>query len=364
MSIRRQIATKHVVSAIALGLTLVLAIAYLYGGVLGLSLTRHSDTVTVQLDQTGGLFEGSGVTYRGVRVGTVDSIRLDPDGVVVKAKLHTTRKIPADSKVAVRALSPAGEQFLDIQPNTSGPPYLHNGTLVGKADTATPTSVAKTLGSVDRLVGQIDERDVATILGELSDAFQDPEDLGKLLVNAQSLLKTIDDAWPETLSTLQNGKVVLQTGIDKQDEFAEFASNSRELAAFLRGYDPKARAILDNTPAQVEELRTLVSMLALKMPALLGNTVQLTGIVSSRDAQLRALLKDFPSGLSTLADTLYDGKFHVNMWVAPGSVCDYDNEPKGLPKGTLRTPLDTSANCPGTFAGLQRGAAHVPPPAK
>ncbi|MEO6472063.1 MAG: MlaD family protein, partial [Aeromicrobium sp.] len=206
MSVRRQIATKHVVSAVALATTLVFAIAYIYSGVLGLSLTRKSDIVTVELEQTGGLFEGSSVTYRGVRVGTVGSIRLDTDGVVVIAKLHTTRKIPVDSIAAVRALSPAGEQFLDIQPRTAGPPYLSNGHLIGRTDTATPTSVAKTLGSIDRLVGQIDEKDVSTILAELSDAFANPEDLGKLLTSSQSLLRTIDAVWPQTLSTLENGK--------------------------------------------------------------------------------------------------------------------------------------------------------------
>lgn len=361
MSMRRQVATKHLVSAIALAVTLVLCIIYLYGGVLGLSLTRSPDTVTVRLDQTGGLFEGSGVTYRGVRVGTVKEIRLDAPGVVVEADLNTDRKIPADSTVAVRSLSPAGEQFLDIQPHSSGPPYLHNGTLVGTADTTTPTSVAKTLGSVDRLIGQIDEKDVGTILGELADAFQDPEDLGSLLSATQSLLKRIDDAWPETLSTLRNGKVVLTTGIDKTDQFAEFASSSKDLAAFLRAYDPKARAILDRTPAQMEQIRALVSEVALRMPPFLRNSVQLTGIVSSRDQQLRALLREFPAGLGTLAGTLYEGSFHVNMWVSPGTVCDYGNEPAGLPKGTARSPLDNSAACPGSFSGLQRGAAHVPP---
>lgn len=360
---RRQISTRHLVSAIALAVVLILSIAYIYGGVLGMSLTRQSDTVTVELDQTGGLFEGSGVTYRGVRVGTVDSIRLDPDGVVVKAKLHTKRKIPADSTVAVRALSPAGEQFLDIQPHSSGPPYLKNGHLVGKADTMTPTSVAKALGSIDRLVGQIDEKDAATILGELSDAFKNPDDLAALLTNSESLLKTIDEAWPETLSTLENGKVVLQTGIDKQDEFAKFAGDSKELASWLRDYDPKARAILDDTPAQVEELRTLLSEFALKLPTFFDQSVQLTGVVAARDQHLRELLKNFPAGLMTLADTLYDGRFHVNMWVATGTVCDYGNEPKGLPKSTTRTPLDKSAKCRASFPEQQRGAAHAPPAA-
>lgn len=361
---RRKIPRKHLISAAALVVVTIASIAYIYSGVLQLSLTRQPKTLTIELDKTGGLFERSGVTYRGVRVGTVKSIRLNADGVQVTADVSATRKIPADSKFVVRSLSPAGEQFLDIQPQKSGPPYLSDGAHVDKAQTSTPTSVAKTIESVNRLVGQVDEKDLATILKELSIAFQNPQDLSGLLLNAQSLLTTIDDVWPETLSTLENGKVVLQTGVDKKDQFEQFASNSKGLAAFLRSYDPKARKILDETPSEVAELRTLVSEMALRLPVFLGSGLELNTIVTDRDQQLRALLKDFEPGFGTLADILQGGRFRVNMWVTPGSVCDYGNSTKGLPRGTIRYPVNTSAKCSGSFDGLQRGAAHVPPPTK
>lgn len=361
---RRKIPQKHLISAVALIIVTIVSVAYLYSSVLQLSLTTQPKTLTVQLSKTGGLFERSGVTYRGVRVGTVKSIQLASDGVLVKAEVSSNRKIPADSKFVVRSLSPAGEQFLDIQPNTSGPPYLADGARIVEAQTSTPTSVAKTIESVDRLVGQVNEKDLSKILKELSKAFQDPQDLSELLTNAQSLLTTINDVWPETLRTLENGNVVLKTGVDKQDQFAQFSTNAKGLAAFVRGYDPKARKILDKTPAEITELRALVSEVALKLPAFLGNGLQLATIVTDRDQQLRSLLKDFEPGFGTLADILQGGRFRVNMWVAPGSVCDYGNPPKGLPRGTIRTPVNPAAMCSGTFDGLQRGAAHVPPPTK
>ncbi len=98
-----------------------------------------------------------------------------------------------------------------------------------------------------------------------------------------------------------------------------------------------ALPILDETPSEVTELRALVSEMARKLPAFLGKGVQLTTIVTDRDQQLRALLKDFKPGFGTFANILQGGRFRVNMWVAPGSVCDYGNPPKGLPRGTIRT---------------------------
>ncbi|MDQ3155208.1 MAG: MCE family protein [Actinomycetota bacterium] len=360
---RRQIAVKHLFSACALTVTLVLAIGYLYSGVLGRSLTKQADTLTITLDETGGLFSGSGVTYRGVRVGTVGDIRLDGANVVVKASLDTDRRIPADSIAAVRSLSPAGEQFLDIQPRSEGPPYLRDGHLIGKADTATPTSVAKALGSVDQLVGQVDDKDVETILAELADAFAEPDDLGRLLTASQETLKTLDENWPATLRTLESGRTVLRTGKDKTPQFAEFATSSHSLAAWLRDYDPKVRETLTDTPAQLEQLRLLVSELALKMPVLLDNAVTLTDVAAARESHFRELLRTFPTGTGRLADTLHDGRFHVNMLVMPGMVCSYGNA-AGEPKDTQRVPLKTDGACAGSFGGQQRGSAHTPPVAR
>lgn len=360
---RRQIAFKHVVSAVALLLMLVLAISYLYDGVLGKSLTRQPDTLTVKLATTGGLFESSGVTYRGVRVGTVDRIARDEQGVVVVAKLNTRRKIPLDSTAVVRSLSPAGEQFLDIQPHSSGPPYLKDGELIGETKTATPTTVATALGSIDRLVGTIDEKDLATVLSELSDALADPDQLERLLSSSKETLDLIDRSWPATLRTLENGRTVLRTGVDKQSQFSEFATSSRDLAAWLRDYDPKLRSIIDTTPGQIEQLHLLLSEFALKLPEIFDDAVSLTDIVVAREPHLRELLKTFPRGAERLGDTLHDGRFNVNLLIAEGTVCSYGND-AAPPKETDRTPLNTDGMCAASFSAQQRGAAHTPPTAR
>lgn len=362
---RHQIPTKFRVSAYGLGVILVLAIAYLYSGVLGQSITKRADTVTVILAETGGLFEKSSVTYRGVKVGTVDTIGLDAAGVIVKFKLTTEKPIPAKSTAVVRSLSPAGEQFLDLQPQSDKPPYLKDGSRIAASATVTPTSVAKALSSVDRLMAQVDEGDVETVMRELSKAFADPDDLGRLLTEGQKLTQTINDNWPATQRILANGSTVLKTGKDQEDEFAEFASSSRELASWLRGYDPKLRDLLDDSPGRLKDIRTLTSELSRTMPALLDDAVTLTDLVAARDPHLRELLAQFPGGAARLADTLRDGRFHVNLLITPGTLCAYDNEHElAPPTSTERQELDADNTCAASFSAQQRGAAHTPPAAR
>jgi virulence factor Mce-like protein len=357
---RRQVPLRHLLSALALLLTLLITIAYLYGSVLGESVTRRPIHVTVAMNQTGGLFEGSGVAYRGVRVGKVDDIRLDGSGVSARISIDPGTKIPADSAAAVRTLSPAGEQFLDFQPSSSGGPFLHSGSHVAASRTSTPASVASTLSAVDRLMGEVDDKDLTTVLDELHAALSNPDDLGRIVTSGSNVLHTLDADWPETLRVAQNGQTVLTTANDEGDDFRTFAASAKDLAASLKAYDPRLRTILDDTPAQIEQIRLFTSVLGLRLPTVLRDLDSLTEILAARDPHLRELLKTFPTGLGSLAGTVQDGRIQTAMLVSAGDVCSYGVEEQS-PKTDQRNPVVSGRSCTAAFTGGQRSAQHAPP---
>lgn len=356
---RRQVPAKHLISAFALLGIMLLTVTYLYGGILGEPVTKRPLVVTVSMERTGGLYEGSGVSYRGVRIGAVDDIRVAGAGVEVSVSIDPDTRIPRDSAAVVRTLSPAGEQFLDFQPAGGSGPYLRSGSRVAAVQTSTPISVASALTAVDRLMGQVDAKDLRTVLDELHAAFAAPEDLGRIVDSSSSILTTLDELWPQTLRTLLNGRTVLRTGSALRDEFRTFVSSAESLTAWLEGYDPRLRRILRDTPAQVDQMRELVSVFALKLPKVLGDIVSITDILEKRDPHLRALLQAFPTGLKRLADTVKDGRLQTEMLVSPGEVCSYgaDERPAKEPE---RRRVQTGHGCTVEFDGGQRSSAHVP----
>lgn len=354
---------KHLLSAVALALLLVITTAHLYGGILGQSVVKRPIHVTVAMDRTGGLFERSGVSYRGVRVGSVDSIQLNGDAVSVRVSISPGTQIPADSKAVVRTLSPAGEQFLDFQPSSSGGPYLREGSAVAAPQTSTPASVASTLSAINSLMSGIDTENLTTVLDELNAAFSDPDDLGQIVESGSSLLRTLDDNWPATLRIVENSHTVLRTADESSDEFRTFATSAKDLTAWLKEYDPKARAILDDSPGQIEQLRLLTSVLSLKLPTVLTNLESLADILSARLPHLRELLATFPIGLGRLGDTVQDGRFRVNMLVSPGDVCAYGADERS-PTDPVRAPVVSGRSCETAFNGGQRSAQHVPGPTR
>ncbi|EFQ83013.1 virulence factor Mce family protein [Aeromicrobium marinum DSM 15272] len=352
---------RLVAPALALVVVLVLTSVYLYQGFLRGSVTERPAQVTVSLAETGGLFESSGVTYRGVRVGRVDAIRTTDTGVEVVLSIEPGSEVPADSVAVVRLLSPAGEQFLDFQPDDHEPPYFADGDRISADRTSTPVSVAESLRSIEDLMAQIEPEDLRTTLDELSIAFASPDDLGDIIGSSQSVIASLEALWPTTQRVLRNGNTVLATGAELGPDLREFAGSARELGAWLRAYDPNARAIVDEAPAQVEELRALTSTFGLKLPALLAEMLEFTDFTIPYEPHLRQTLSDLPGAFNKFAGTIIDGRIQVSMFVADSVVCSY-GVPDRVPTDPTRPEIDGTRGCSPEFERQQRGAAHAPGP--
>lgn len=358
---RRSIPLKHKLGATGLAMVLVLTLVYLYTSVLGGSVGARPMHISVQLAETGGLYVGSGVSYRGVRVGSVSDITLAGNHAEAAVTLNPGSEVPSDTAAKVRTLSPAGEQFLDFQPRRDGAPYLADGDRITAAHTSTPTSIAQVVSAVDGLMGQVEDDDLRLVLDELGAAFADPEDLGRVIASASVLVETLDSTWPETLRTLENGRIVLRSGIDTGDDFARFAESARSLTAWLEDYDPTLRSTIDDAPAQLALLQKVADDAVEALPPLLRQLAAFTDIFARRDPHVRELLIQFPKGLDRLVGAFAGGRMQTNMLISTGEVCSYGVEDSN-PQDTTRRELDPDRSCPASFEGQQRGSAHTPPP--
>ncbi len=127
--------------------------------------------VAADFEQSGGIFVGSEVSYRGVTVGRVDNLRLSKDGVVVEANIQRGVKIPKDTKVVVENRSAVGEQYLDFQPRSEGGAVLADGDVIPRKDTQYPLRVDTLLLDLDRTVNSVDKKDLSTVVDELGYGF-------------------------------------------------------------------------------------------------------------------------------------------------------------------------------------------------
>lgn len=353
---------KFILSGASIVLALVLCVFYIFSAVLKTPLLEDAPTVTVKMPRTGGLFVGSQATLRGVRVGKVTDLQLDAEGVEATVKLGGGVKIPQSSEVAVRSLSPVGEQYLDFQPAQLEPPYLTEGSVIEASAVDLPKTLGAMAITLNELIEQVEPRKVEIVLEEVATGLSGAErDLQSLVRDGSALLETIDENFPVVQRLLRNGNVVLRLGAESAPDLRRIATNSKLFAAWLRDYDPQLFRLLDRAPGQIEQLRRVIQDVQDTLPQLLDPAITLSDVLAAHDPHVRELLVQFPRGFNALAGAMYDGAGHLDAILQRTETCDYPTEERS-PRTTTRRPLQDDGSCPRGLAFSQRGAQWAPGP--
>jgi virulence factor Mce-like protein len=353
---------RSLLSVVGLVAVLAICVSYLFASVLDTSLTHRPPEVTVRLTTTGGLFEGSPATYRGVRVGTVTGIDIARGGgVEATVELWDEVRVPRKTRAEVRSLSPVGEQFLDFQPGRAEGPWLADGDEVEATATETPVAVAAAADELTGLLDRVDRRDLRVVLRELRLATEGTGgDLDRLLVSSDRLVSALDETWPQTDRLLRNGVTVGELLASHERDLVGLSGSARPLARWLRNYDPEFRRILRAAPADFDTVGLLVGDLETVLPPFLRTLVSLTDLAYDREAHLRALTAALPYGQRQFASAFGGGWLHVDLNIQGQEHCEYGTSHSD-PTSADRRPLERSGRCAGRNDHW-RGAEHAPPP--
>ena len=310
--------------------------------------------VDAQFSQSGGIFTGAEVTYRGVKVGTVSDMRLTRAGVTVELSIEKKHdKIPADTLALVGNKSAVGEQYVELDPNVDDGPYLRDGSVIATEDTRTPVSTTKILSDLDAFVRSVPQDDLRTVVSELGSAFKDTgEDLGQLIDTSNQFIQAANDNFDITTALIRDSNTVLSSQVAKGSAIRDF---SRDLALFsgvLADNDEALRKLIDNGSATANELRTFLQKNQVDLGGLINNLVTTGDVVVRHLPGIRQILAIFPyqvaSGYTVTAKNPsgYNARFGFVLNPFP-MVCHqgYDVDERRSPTDGSNKPMDEDAQC-------------------
>lgn len=294
---------------------------------------------------SGGIFEGAEVTYRGVPVGQVKELSLRPDGVRVDMLLRPGTKVPTDVAAAVGNRSAVGEQYVDLLPEREGEPYLRESDVIPRADTTIPIQPTELLTNLDDLVNSVDKPSLAIVLDELGQAFDDGtgESLQRLVDSGDKLTAAATEALPETIALIRDGNTVLRTQNQTSGQFRSFNRDLRSLTTQLRSSDPDFRALYANGTRSANEVRDLLQANETALPVLIDNLLSTAQVQQVRLPALRQVLVTYPNVVAGgFTVTPGDGTAHFGQVL--------DEEPpvctRGYETTDERRPEDESIRTP------------------
>jgi len=260
--------------------------------------------VTLQLPQTGGLYERGNVTYRGVQVGRVESVDLTNNGVAATLSLKSDVKIPADLDAQVHSQSAVGEQYVELIPRSGDGPALEDGSVIPLDRDSIPTDVNTLLEATNRGLDAIPRDNLKTAVDEsyLAVGGLGP-DLSRLVKGSTALAIDARSNLDPLTALIDQSKPILDTQTDTGDSIRAWASNLATVTGELQANDESVRGVLAKAPGAADEVRALFQRLQPTLPIVLANLVTVGEVALTYQPSLEQLLVLLPQGTATTQAT-------------------------------------------------------------
>jgi virulence factor Mce-like protein len=300
--------------------------------------------VFATFDDSGGVFTGQEVTYRGVTVGRVGRLTVTREGVQIELVIDKKfNHIPRDgTKARVMFKSAVGEQFIDLLPVTANGPYFEPGDQIEKKDTILPVQQEDLLRLLDRVLSGVPPASIHRLIETAG------EGLGGRGPELHTALGALDPV-TRTLANRTNELNNINTSADSVG--SSFDATDQSFIAGIRGLGTSAAALgrgsqglgqlLTNSATYLPDIGGLVA----DRKNELSNTLHNLAVVTHISYQHLRSLQDTVDWLPYILDPIvssYDKptnriRFGQILGESRGAPCSYK---------TPRRSVDQHGNAP------------------
>jgi phospholipid/cholesterol/gamma-HCH transport system substrate-binding protein len=211
----------------------------------------------VQYDHIHGLEKGSTVSFKGIKIGHVNSIALNPDGHVdvhLKVSYDYADIIKQDSRAQLKQKNMmVGDWEIEIQPGAPDEQRAHNGdTLISKFS----SQLDQTIDKVMQLVSTIDSIAVYVLSGKGTVGKILKEDsvavlANKVLVDIRRLLSDTRLTVGSANSTLTNVNTFISSGDRLADSLVILSDSLKPVIENINTLLAAVETITDSVPAVI-----------------------------------------------------------------------------------------------------------------
>ncbi|MCF3941216.1 MCE family protein [Gordonia tangerina] len=263
--------------------------------------------VELNLPSTGGLYQNANVSYRGVNVGKVESVRLTENGVQATLSIDSDTKVPASSQAAVRSVSAVGEQYVEFTPRDDGPSgNLHDGSVVTSDDV--PVEISSVLDQANALLDKVGDTKLRALMDEAFTAFNGTaEDLRRLL---DSMILLVDDADKNsdvTIDLVRQAGPLLATQSATADDIRSWTADVTAVTDQLRANNPEITDLLEKGPTTASQTEQLFASMDQTLPLLISNLGVASKTLAVYLPNLQQILVIYPRLIDALLTSLNAG---------------------------------------------------------
>ncbi|MFA5710883.1 MCE family protein [Mycolicibacterium sp.] len=267
-------------------------------------------TVTVELPQTGGLYQTANVTYRGTKVGRVTDVRLtDTGGVEAVLSLKSGINIPSDLSAEVHSVSAIGEQYVALLPRSEDGPELRDGDVIPLDRSTVPPPINKLLDATNRGIQAIPKDNVKTVIDESYTAVGrlGPE-LSRIVQGSTQLASDARANLDPLITLIDKAAPLMDSQAETADSIQAWGAHLANLTEQVRSADPAVAGLIENGAETAEEARQLFDRLKPTLPVLMANLVSVGEVAVTYQPAIEQVLVLLPQLTASLQGALLANK--------------------------------------------------------
>ncbi|MDX6744884.1 MCE family protein [Actinocorallia sp. A-T 12471] len=218
--------------------------------------------VEAEFASSPGLRPGLEVDYLGLRVGSIERVRLRPGKVAVTLLLETSPELPGGLTASVLRKSAVGEPYVELEPADAADagPRLRDGDVIPLGRTKVTVEYQRLFESAGKTLRSVDPADLRVLTRELAAGLDGRgQDLHDALADLDQLAGTVaDDAG--VLDALAVQLTALAGTL--ADKGPQVASGMNDLAAFtetLGGSLKEVDALMTRAPGFLDQVNGLLT---------------------------------------------------------------------------------------------------------
>ncbi|MBC6460079.1 MCE family protein [Actinomadura sp. HBU206391] len=216
--------------------------------------------LTAEFSSSPGLHPGFEVAYLGVRVGKINSVKLESHKVVARLDIDRGVEIPRNVSAAANRKSAVGEPYIELTPaaGQGRAPALEPGAVIPMSRTSVPQTYGELFGAVNRALSAIDPEDAGTLVHELSVGWDGrSESLRELIDGGDQLTNTFADNSELIDGLTKDLTAITHTVARHRGELGEGIDDLATLSAALRDVRTELTRLRDRGPGLVDRVNRL-----------------------------------------------------------------------------------------------------------
>lgn len=265
-----------------------------------------SATYSAYFEEAGGLTSDAPVHVSGYQAGQVQSISLQPQGVLVTFTIADDIRLGGRTEAAIKTIGVLGMKVLEVSPRGDG----HISGSIPLDRTTSPYQLPDALGDLSATISGLKTDQLSDSLRTLTQTLQDtPPQLRAAVDGVSRFSETIDKRDAQLRTLVQDAATATTVLGQRTTEIVDLVHNTDALLAELRTQIDAIDHISGNLTALSEQLHGFVKDNRDTLKPTLDKLNGVLATLDNRKTQLQQSVKGFGTYALSLGESLSSGPF-------------------------------------------------------